>query len=325
MPSVSIVITSYNYARFLPRAIGSALAQEIDHLEIVIVDNASTDESWAIIEAAARDHAIIRAFRNETNLGLVGNHRRGLELAQGKRVLFLSADDYLLPGHVRRALAFQEEWDGALREYLEAVQTDPQLAEAHYNLGVSFAARGQLDRARNFFELALAGTPTEETLSLLETSAREGDVATGGEKLRRVLATAMSSGGQGARDGGRKVQKQMKAVGDLLGGRRTQLRTLRIYAAAVPADHANPGLLLEPRLEALGQAGWQEVRYAMLLQIHQNRSVGLSFAPSPIIDTENLDRVVGIRKGRRSRSLHSPQYCVIADADGEAGQEPSTR
>jgi tetratricopeptide (TPR) repeat protein len=65
------------------------------------------------------------------------------------------------------------------------------------------AQRGQLDRARNFFELALAGTPTEETLSLLETSAREGDVATGGEKLRRVLATAMSSGGQGARDGGR--------------------------------------------------------------------------------------------------------------------------
>jgi len=57
--------------------------------------------------------------------------------------------------YIGNALAFQEDWDGALREYLEAVQTDPQLAEAHYNLGVAFAARGQLDRAISAFKEAL--------------------------------------------------------------------------------------------------------------------------------------------------------------------------
>jgi tetratricopeptide (TPR) repeat protein len=57
--------------------------------------------------------------------------------------------------YIGNALAFQDDWEGALREYLEAVQTDPQLAEAHYNLGVAFAARGQLDRAIAAFKEAL--------------------------------------------------------------------------------------------------------------------------------------------------------------------------
>lgn len=57
--------------------------------------------------------------------------------------------------YIGNALAFQDDWEGALREYLEAVQTDPQLAEAHYNLGVAFAAHGQLDRAIAAFKEAL--------------------------------------------------------------------------------------------------------------------------------------------------------------------------
>ncbi|MFO7167024.1 MAG: tetratricopeptide repeat protein [Chloroflexota bacterium] len=57
--------------------------------------------------------------------------------------------------YIGNALAFQEDWEGALREYLEAVQTDPQLAEAHYNLGVAFAAQGRLDRAIAAFKEAL--------------------------------------------------------------------------------------------------------------------------------------------------------------------------
>ena len=65
------------------------------------------------------------------------------------------------------------------------------------------AAKGAMDRARTFFELALTGAPTDDTLALLETTARDGDRVTGGEKLRRTPATAMAQGGQGARDGGR--------------------------------------------------------------------------------------------------------------------------
>ena len=61
--------------------------------------------------------------------------------------------------YIGNALAFQDDWQAALREYLESVQTDPQLAEAHYNLGVAFAARGQIDRAIAAFKEALDHNP----------------------------------------------------------------------------------------------------------------------------------------------------------------------
>lgn len=65
------------------------------------------------------------------------------------------------------------------------------------------SARGQPDRARGFLELALSASPEEETLTVLEAAAREGDKFAGGDRLRRALCQAMAAGGQGARDGGR--------------------------------------------------------------------------------------------------------------------------
>jgi tetratricopeptide (TPR) repeat protein len=62
--------------------------------------------------------------------------------------------------YIGNALAFQDDWESALREYLEAVQTDAQLAEAHYNLGVSFAALGQVDRAIAAFKETLEHNPS---------------------------------------------------------------------------------------------------------------------------------------------------------------------
>ncbi len=64
-------------------------------------------------------------------------------------------------------------------------------------------ARGQLDRARIFFELALSGLPSDETLTLLEDAASEGDKVASGEKQRRALCQALAAGGGGARDGGK--------------------------------------------------------------------------------------------------------------------------
>jgi tetratricopeptide (TPR) repeat protein len=61
--------------------------------------------------------------------------------------------------YIGNALAFQDEWAPALREYLDAVQTDQQLAEAHYNLGVAFAALNQVDRAIAAFKETLEHNP----------------------------------------------------------------------------------------------------------------------------------------------------------------------
>ncbi len=78
------------------------------------------------------------------------------------------------------------------------------------------AAHGAGDRARGFFELALGGSIQEETLSELERIAREADEQAGGEQVRRLLASALSSGGQGARDGGRTRAAMLRRAADIV-------------------------------------------------------------------------------------------------------------
>lgn len=108
-PFVSVIITSFNYEAYVSRALQSAMDQKADGMEIVVVDNASDDDSWAIIQENAKRDPRVRTFRNEHNVGMIGNHILGLELARGERVLFLSADDFLLPGHVSRLVAAHRE------------------------------------------------------------------------------------------------------------------------------------------------------------------------------------------------------------------------
>ncbi|NNJ65924.1 MAG: glycosyltransferase [Xanthomonadales bacterium] len=90
------MIPCFNYGRFLRAAIDSALAQRRDDAEVLVIDDASTDDTQQIV-ASYGDR--IRYVRNEKNLGAGGAWKRGLELAAGEFVIKLDADDELLPGH----------------------------------------------------------------------------------------------------------------------------------------------------------------------------------------------------------------------------------
>ena len=107
-PLVSIVITAYNYGRFLATAIESALAQRYEALEVLVLDNASTDETPEVVARYAHDPRL-RAIRHPANIGLTPNHNAGLELARGAYVGFLSADDALAPDFVAHAMRFYRE------------------------------------------------------------------------------------------------------------------------------------------------------------------------------------------------------------------------
>src|SRR5690625_13561 len=91
MPSVSIVINNYNYARYLGAAIESALEQTHPGVEVVVVDDGSTDESREII---ARYEGELRAIYQE-NQGQAAALNRGLEESRGEVIFFLDADDLL--------------------------------------------------------------------------------------------------------------------------------------------------------------------------------------------------------------------------------------
>lgn len=103
---LSVVMPNYNHARFLPRALDAILAQSPAPREVIVLDDASTDNSIRVIQDYACRHASLRFIQNERNLGVVATMNRGLALARSTYVLFAAADDYVLPGFF--AKAFQQ-------------------------------------------------------------------------------------------------------------------------------------------------------------------------------------------------------------------------
>ncbi|HEV2694120.1 MAG TPA: glycosyltransferase [Verrucomicrobiae bacterium] len=94
-PKVSVCIDVYNYADFLPKAIESALAQTLRDIEVIVVDDCSTDDSYAVACRYAKRDERVRVHKNPKNLGMVKNRNVCLKLAQGEFVKFVHADDYL--------------------------------------------------------------------------------------------------------------------------------------------------------------------------------------------------------------------------------------
>jgi glycosyltransferase involved in cell wall biosynthesis len=96
-PTFTIVMPSYNYGHFLPGALESVAAQNRNDIQVVLVDDASEDDTPQVAERYA---GRIEYVRNENNLGAGGAWREGLERARGKFLVKLDADDELLPGHL---------------------------------------------------------------------------------------------------------------------------------------------------------------------------------------------------------------------------------
>ncbi len=97
LPLVSVVVVNYNYGRYLQDAVESVFGQTYRRVECIVVDNASTDGTPGILAALEARHARISVIRRAANDGQTPASLDGLAAAQGQYVIFLDADDYLLP------------------------------------------------------------------------------------------------------------------------------------------------------------------------------------------------------------------------------------
>jgi glycosyltransferase involved in cell wall biosynthesis len=104
-PKVSVIIPCFNYGHYLPQSVGSVLAQEGVEYEIIIVDDASTDNSAQVAERYASENKAIRLVRHDRNTGHVLAFNDGLERATGEFIVRLDADDLLTHGSLARATA----------------------------------------------------------------------------------------------------------------------------------------------------------------------------------------------------------------------------
>lgn len=90
---ISVIIPNYNYARYLDQAIQSVLKQSYDNLELIVVNNGSTDNSLEILKKYEHEIRLI----NQPNLGQSGARNSGLSLSTGEFIAFLDADDFWEP------------------------------------------------------------------------------------------------------------------------------------------------------------------------------------------------------------------------------------
>lgn len=104
-PLVSIALCTYNGERFLVPQLDSILAQDYEHLEIIVVDDASSDGTWAILQEYAAREPRMRAIRNESNLGHLRNFERALAQCSGDYIAPADQDDIWLPGKISRLLS----------------------------------------------------------------------------------------------------------------------------------------------------------------------------------------------------------------------------
>lgn len=105
VPRVSVIIPAHDAASHLPETLASVQAQTFPDWEIVAVDDGSSDATWSLLEQAGPR---VKALRNERAGGPAAARNRALAAASGELVVFLDADDLLLPSYLARQIAHLE-------------------------------------------------------------------------------------------------------------------------------------------------------------------------------------------------------------------------
>lgn len=101
MPRITVAIPTYNRAKYLPQAVQSVLNQTLKDFELLIADNASTDETGNITKSF-KDERIVY-HKNKKNIGMMNNWNRCIDLSEGKYLLILGDDDKLYPNFLEES------------------------------------------------------------------------------------------------------------------------------------------------------------------------------------------------------------------------------
>ena len=119
---VSIIMPSYNTAKYIAETVQSVLAQTYQDWELIIVDDCSTDDTDEVVKPFLSDSRI-RYLKNEKNSGAAVSRNRALREAKGKWIAFLDSDDLWMPEKLEKQIAFMEE-NGYHFSYTDYMEID---------------------------------------------------------------------------------------------------------------------------------------------------------------------------------------------------------
>ena len=115
MTKISIIVPVYNVEKYVKKCIKSLMSQTLKDIEIIVVDDGSTDNSMSIVEELAKDDERIKIFHKEHG-GLSDARNYGLKKAKGKYIAFLDSDDYV------KADLYQKMYEKAKKEKSDMVE-----------------------------------------------------------------------------------------------------------------------------------------------------------------------------------------------------------
>ena len=105
LPVVSVITPNFNGAKFINRVVHSVASQNF-LLEHIVVDDCSTDDSWAILQLLASQYSWLKPVRLERNSGPVVARNRAIEISRGRFLAFLDVDDFWLPEKLSTQIQF---------------------------------------------------------------------------------------------------------------------------------------------------------------------------------------------------------------------------
>jgi GT2 family glycosyltransferase len=108
MPGVDIVVPNYNYGRYLLPCVKSILQQNVEDLRVLIIDNASTDNSAEIARSLSEADSRVELRLRPVNLGTHASFNEGIDWARSDYFLLMFSDDFLVPGALKRAIDIME-------------------------------------------------------------------------------------------------------------------------------------------------------------------------------------------------------------------------
>lgn len=161
MKKVSVIVPVYNVEKFLPRCIESLQAQIYENIQIILVDDGSTDGSGAICDAyAAKDPRI--TVHHQSYGGVSDARNKGLELAQGEYIIFLDSDDSANEHYVSRLLENMEKYDldisqGCLLRIKDGVIPPYTYEEKPVEIFDGLQMQWKIFERNRFFSMCLCG------------------------------------------------------------------------------------------------------------------------------------------------------------------------
>lgn len=108
---ISVIVPAYNVQDYIVECLESILTQQAPNVEIVCVDDCSTDNTYAILQKYAAEHKSVKVFRNETNGGLAKTRNVGIEKATGEYLLFVDSDDTLQGQTISELVQYARKYD----------------------------------------------------------------------------------------------------------------------------------------------------------------------------------------------------------------------